>query len=184
MRLFVAISLPEEVRDRLANLANGLPGARWVTAENLHLTLRFIGEVDNSQAEDVDAALTGLRSERLQIQIDGLGHFGEGKKIRALWAGLVPNPDLNRLQSKIEQALQRAGLPAETRKYKPHVTLARFKSSPGAKLQEYMAAHGGFRSAPIDVDAFELYSSFRAHSGAIYRAEATYPLERSALDMG
>ena len=177
MRLFVAIDLPEPLRQSLARLANGLPGARWVPTENLHLSLRFVGEVDGSQAADVDAALAAVRSEGFTLCLEGLGHFGDGRNLRALWLGVAPNPSLIRLHDKVEQALQHAGLAAETRKFKPHVTLARFKSNPGGKLGAYLSSRAMIRLEPFEVKKFTLFSSFLARAGAIYRPEAVYRLE-------
>ncbi len=178
MRLFIAITLPDSERERLAALANGLPGARWIDQDNLHLTLRFLGELDGGDAADVDAALSQVRMPGFVLGLEGISHFGEGRKLRALWAGVKPNPALMRLQAKVEQAVIRAGQPPEKRKFKPHVTLARFKANPGGgKLQAYLAEHALFRGAPFTVDSFTLYSSFLSSSGAIYRPEATYPLE-------
>jgi 2'-5' RNA ligase len=178
MRLFIAITLPDSERGRLAALANGLPGARWISQDNLHMTLRFLGELDGGEASDVDAALAQISVPGFTLGLEGISHFGEGRKLRALWAGVRANPALMRLQAKIEQAVIRAGLPPEKRKFKPHVTLARFKSNPGgAKLQAYLTEHALFRGEPFEVDHFTLYSSFLSSSGAIYRPEATYPLE-------
>ena len=180
MRLFVALSLPEDVQQRLSGLANGLPGARWVKPENLHLTLRFLGEVDNLAAADVDDALAKIRSPGFDLSLNGIGHFGEGRKLRALWVGVDAIDELMRLQEKIEQALIRLGLPPEPRKFKPHITLARFKSNPGTRLQAYLADHNLVRAGPIAIASFELYSSFASADGPIYRVEASYPLEPAA----
>jgi 2'-5' RNA ligase len=177
MRLFVAVSLPEEVCATLAVLANGLPGARWVDSGNLHLTLRFLGDLDAGDAADVDAALSRIRAPAFDMSIAGLGHFGEGRKLRALWVGVAANPALVRLHERIEQALVRAGLPPEGRKFKPHITLARFKSNPGARLLSYLAEHNLVRAGPFPVDDFKLYSSFLSAQGAIHLVEASYPLE-------
>lgn len=176
MRLFVAIPLPDDLRSRLAGLSAGLPGARWVAPENLHLTLRFIGEVGGHEADDIDAALSGIRCQSFALSLAGVGQFGDRRNLRSLWVGVEANEVLSRLQAKIEQALQRAGQPPEKRKFKPHVTLARFKSHPGARLESYLADHGLFRAAPFDVTSFTLYSSYLAQEGAIYSPEAVYPL--------
>ena len=180
MRLFVALPLPEDLRLRLQGLQQGLSAARWVKPENLHLTLRFIGEVDGGQAHDIDGALLRVRAEPFTLALRGVGHFGEGRKLRALWAGIAPEPRLGHLQGKIERAVQEAGLAPEGRKFKPHVTLARFNGdangAAGAPLKAYMAANLGFAAAPFAVDRFLLVSSFRAREGAIYRPEAEYPL--------
>lgn len=181
MRLFIALSLPDEVRERLSQLGNGLPGARWVAPESLHLTLRFVGELEGPQAHDLDDMLSTIDLPEFELALRGLGTFDEGRRLRSLWVGVEPNEALQRLQSKVENAVQRAGLPAERRKFKPHVTLARFKETPpGQKLQHYLAAHGLFRCGPFPVEEFVLYSSFLAHTGALYQAEAVYPLERVA----
>ncbi|GAB4394041.1 MAG: RNA 2',3'-cyclic phosphodiesterase [Kiloniellaceae bacterium] len=177
MRLFVALSLPDDLRDRLSGLSCGLPGARWVAPENLHLTLRFIGEVDGDEAEDIDAALSGVRCARFPLTLAGVGEFGDDRRLRSVWVGVEANETLERLQSKVEQAVQRAGQPPEKRKFKPHVTLARFKSHPGSRLQDYFTQRSMFRAQPFEVTAFTLYSSYLSHEGAIYSPEAVYPLE-------
>lgn len=176
MRLFVALALPEPLRQQLSGLCNGLPGARWVAPENLHLTLRFIGEVEGHDAEDIDAALSGIHFPRFPLSLAGVGDFGDERRLRSVWVGVEPNEMLDRLQGKVEQAVQRAGQPPEKRKFKPHVTLARFKSHPGAKLESYFAERSLFRAAPFEVSAFTLFSSYLAHEGAIYSPEAIYPL--------
>ncbi len=178
MRLFVAIALPDEQRARLATLANSLPGARWVAEENLHLTLRFLGELNSNEAGDVDATLAGTRMPDFEVRLEGISHFGEGRKLRSLWAGVQDNPALGRLRGKVELAVMRAGLPPEKRKFKPHVTLARFKSNPGVKMQNFLAEYALFRAKPFKVESFTLYSSFLSANGAIYRPEAEYPLAR------
>ena len=176
MRLFVALALPADLRSRLCALSSGLPGARWVDAENLHLTLRFIGEVDGHGAEDVDAALSGVQGKRFSVTISGVGQFGDERRLRALWAGVEANEPLERLQAKIETALQRAGLEPEKRKFKPHVTLARFKANPGERLKDYIVQRALFRAEPFEVREFTLFSSYLSRERAIYAPEAVYPL--------
>ncbi len=180
MRLFLAIALPEALRAQLAKLGRGLPGVRWLAPENLHLTLRFIGEVDRSLAEELDAALGQVRAAGFSLTLAGVGCFGAGEKIRSIWAGVEPSPDLLDLQAKIESALRGAGLPPEGRKFKPHVTLARLKRHPGANLQDFLAQHALYRGASFRVDAFVRFSSFLIQAGAIYAPEAVYPLRRES----
>jgi 2'-5' RNA ligase len=141
IRLFVAIDLPEAVCDRLAALCAGVPGARWVDPVNFHLTLRFIGEVDNRTADDIDAALAAVRVPRFDLWLRDVGIFGRGRGVRALWAGVDPSEDLTRLQGKVENAAYSAGLPRETRKFSPHVTLARLRGVSASRLQGFVAAH-------------------------------------------
>jgi 2'-5' RNA ligase len=176
MRLFIALKLPEDVRRRLTVLCNGLPGAKWVAPDNLHLTLRFLGELDRGQAADLDGALSALRVPGFHFELTGVGHYGSGRNVRVLWAGVAPNPAVLRLHHKIETAVMAIGLASDKHKFRPHVTLARFTSNPGAKLQDYLAHHALFRAGPIAAEHFTLYSSFLSASGAIHQVEAEYPL--------
>ncbi len=175
IRLFTAIAIPESVRVRLTLMQGGVPGARWSPPENLHLTLRFIGDVDEGVANDVDETLSGVRSPAFDLTLKGAGEFG-GRDVRALWVGVAANAALSHLVAKIESALQRMGLPAETRKYTPHVTLARFKDTPAAKVRAFLAQHAPFDSGAFPVRSFSLYSSFPTSKGSLYRAERSYVL--------
>lgn len=175
IRLFAAISIPEPLRTRLSFLQGGVPGAHWSPPENLHLTLRFIGEVDHATARDIDGVLTGLRAPSFDITLKGAGEFG-GKEPRALWAGVKTNPALAHLAAKIERALQRMGLPADTRKYTPHVTLARLHEAPIAKVRDFLLSQEAFESEPFRVQWFGLYSSHPSSRGSAYVPESQYPL--------
>ncbi len=177
IRLFVAVPLPEDARARLAGLCAGVRGAKWVAPENLHLTLRFIGEVDEETAADIDAALSKVRAPAFEVTLEGVGHFGSRKRARALWAGVADNSRLGHLHDKVEAALVRARLEPEGRKFSPHVTLARFKNTSARRVTAFVAQHGLFRAGPFPVGAFTLYSSFLSKGGAIYAPEAAYPLE-------
>ncbi len=176
IRLFVGIELPEFTRERLASLCNGVPGARWVAPEAMHLTLRFIGEVEYGTAEDIDDALMRLRSPRFDLTLDGVGFFGKPSAARMLWAGVRKCEKLARLQAKVETALQMAGLEPEERKFSPHVTLARLNGAPFLRLQRFVADNAHFLAGPIPVDRFVLFSSIRSGDGPVYVAEADYPL--------
>ena len=176
MRLFVALALPDEVTSSLALIQSGVPGARWSNRDQLHLTLRFIGEVDGHVATAVDDALSAVRAPRFRLTIRSVGQFG-GRSPGAIWAGVEQSPKLAHLQRKIESALQRAGLRAESRKFTPHITLARLKGAPSAKVISYLADHALFSAPPIDVRGFILYSSVTTPSGSLYRAEKAYPLD-------
>jgi len=176
IRLFVALALPETAQMRLASLDGGVPGARWVKPQHRHLTLRFIGEVDRGIADDLDIALGGIEAPSFELTLSGIGHFGKPDAARTLWAGVEPNGALDYLQSKVEAAAMRAGLPAEQRRFSPHVTLARLRHAPGNRVEQFVADHAGFRAPPITIDRFTLFSSFLSASGAIYTPEAEYPL--------
>lgn len=175
MRLFVALALPDDVAESLLLMEAGIPGARWQRREQLHLTLRFIGEVDGRLAGDIDDALTALRTPGFALELHGVDTFG-GRDPRQIWAGVRSNPALSHLQKKIESALQRIGLPPEPRKFTPHVSLAKLKASPREKIMAYLSAHALYSSAPFDIDAFGLYSSTLTPNGSLYRCERRYPL--------
>jgi 2'-5' RNA ligase len=175
IRLFAALEIPETVRTRLALLQGGVPGARWASGEQMHLTLRFIGEVDDNVGHDIDDALALIRAPSFTLELAGVGEFG-GKNPRALWAGVRPCDALVHLQKKIETALQRIGLPAEERKFSPHVTLARLREPGLDQLGHFLAAHAQFRAAPLPVEHFSLIASFPTKAGSVYEDQADYPL--------
>ena len=176
IRLFVALELPETVRDGLARLQGGVPGARWMTEDQMHLTLRFIGEVSENVAHDIDDTLVGLSAPAFTLELAGTGEFG-AKIPRALWAGVKPNEALMHLQKKVETALLRLGLEPEPRKFSPHVTLARLRNSPREKAIEFLSHHGLFSSGPFSIDHFVLFSSHQGSGGSVYHAERVYPLK-------
>jgi 2'-5' RNA ligase len=167
MRLFVAIPMPDAVAEGLLRLLGGVPGARWQSREQLHLTLRFIGEVDGREAAGAAEALAAVAVPKLTLELKDVGEFG-GNKPRALWAGVAPNEELMHLQRKIETALQRMGLAPEPRKYTPHVTLARLKGTPRGAVMDFLVDHALYRSAPFAVDGFTLYESRLTSDGSLY----------------
>ena len=175
LRLFVGIEFPPELKLHLSMFETTLPGAKWVDAGNFHLTLRFIGEVDEGVAADIDEVLARVKARRFTLQLAGTGVFGGGKP-RALWVGVERHPDLVALRDRIEQALIRIGLEPEQRKFAPHVTLARLRDAPPGQLGEFLAAHAQFRAAPLRVDRFSLIASFPTKAGSIYEDQADYPL--------
>ena len=172
LRLFVGIALPPEIKLRLSLIAAGVPGARWVDPGNYHVTLRFIGDVDEGMAGDIDAALAQIRAATFDLALSGVGQFGD----RMLWAGIEKNPALQHLRDKVESALVRLGLEPETRRYAPHVTLARLKGASAARLQAYIQEHALFRAEPFKVDRFSLIASYLTKSGAIYEDQVDYAL--------
>jgi 2'-5' RNA ligase len=175
IRLFVALALPDAVAEGLAVLQAGVPGARWSTRDQLHLTLRFIGEVDGRDAAAIDDALISIDAPRFELALKGVGEFG-GKNPHALWAAVRDPKPVKFLSRKIETALQRIGLPAEVRKFLPHVTLARLRASPRGRVMDFLTDHALFASPPFDVGAFILYSSVLTSDGSIYTAERAYRL--------
>lgn len=176
MRLFVALALPDQVAEGLLLLQGGVPGARWSEREQLHLTLRFIGEVDGRDAAAIDDALATIHAPRFALELKGVGEFG-GRNPRALWAGIRDDSAVLHLQRKVESALQRIGLPAEERKFAPHITLARLRAAPRDRVITFLATHALYSSIPFEVSDFILYSSQMTPNGSIYTPERSYALE-------
>ena len=176
MRLFVALDLPWTLRETLAGLCGGLPGARWVAPETLHLTLRFIGETRLHIADEVDFALQALRGRRLELVLGGVGLFDCRGRARTLWVGIERNERLDHLQGKIETALQRIGLPPERRRFQPHVSLARVDAVPEPVLAGWVQRHNLLRTGPVAIERFTLFSSQPGPDHPVYTAEVEYEL--------
>ncbi len=176
MRLFVALSIPEAVAQSLMLLQGGVPGARWQSREQLHLTLRFIGEVDGRDARAIDDVLSAIAAPAFDLQLHGVGQFGN-KQPDALWAGARRNTALEHLQKKVDTAIRRVGQPLDAHKFTPHVTLARMRNPEPGKVIEWLTYHALYTSTEFTVGAFCLYSSVLTSDGSVYRIEQTYPLE-------
>ena len=178
-RLFVGVDLPALVREALHRLQFGVRSARWVAPENLHLTLRFIGDVDGRQAQDIHDALTALNARSFTIELRDAGCFGPGKRPRALWAGVAPSRELDELKLRVDGLLARAGVPPDSRKYSPHITLARLRNGAareiGARIAEISPAVAG----TFEVEELILFQSHKSTSGSYYSREAAYSLRRS-----
>jgi RNA 2',3'-cyclic 3'-phosphodiesterase len=177
MRLFAALALPDEVVDTLLILQAGVPGARWQKREQMHLTLRFIGEADGREARAIDDALATISVSAFELELKGVGSFG-GRIPRDLWAGVRSSEPLLHLQRKIESALQRIGLDADKHKFTPHVTLARLKGARNGQVADFLTDHALYQSPPFAVNTFILYSSKLTSDGSIYRAEKAYALAK------
>lgn len=175
-RLFVAIDLPTEVRDQVSGVCRDLPGARWVPADQLHLTLRFIGEVDDAGFRGIREALAAVKGERFATAVRGIGHFPPGRHPRVLWVGLSGSDALFSLQERIERAVVAAGIPAEGRRFPPHITLARLKDPLVERVEAFEAQFRDIASKPFPVSEFHLYSSMLSNKGAVHRREVSYPL--------
>ncbi|MFL6733878.1 MAG: RNA 2',3'-cyclic phosphodiesterase [Sphingomicrobium sp.] len=174
-RLFVAIRPPEPVRDRLIDAMDDSPLLRWVPDDNLHITLRFIGEVEGPLAEDIAAALDQIRFPAFDLRISGVGQFAQ-RNGGALWAGLEPREPLAGLAAKVERACVTAGLEPEHRAFHPHLTLARWNRSSSAAVQSLLERNRALASDAFKVDAFTLFQSHLSRHGAHYEAVADYDL--------
>ena len=175
MRLFVALPIPDSVAGGLLMMQGGVPGARWQTREQLHVTLRFIGEVDGREASDLDEVLSGIDAPAFELQLHGVGQFGS-KQPHSLWAGLRPNDLLDHLQRKVDAAIRRIGQPQDAHKFTPHVTLGRLRHPDLDKVREWLVEHALATSPEFAVARFCLYSSKLTSDGSVYRIEQEYSL--------
>jgi len=157
-------------------LRSGLSGARWIDPENYHLTLRFIGDVDGATARDFTNALGAIDVPPFELRLNGLGSFG-GNKPRAIFADLGPSAALETLQRAHERAAREAGLPPESRNFKPHVTLARLRGARADAVAAYLERQGGVEAESFTVNRFVVYSSRNSVGGGPYVIEAAYDLE-------
>ncbi|KRA57471.1 2'-5' RNA ligase [Caulobacter sp. Root656] len=176
IRLFTAVAIPAEVGEHLLPRQHGIEGARWRPREAFHVTLKFIGDVQETTAADLDEELRGIQVPAFDLELQGVGHFGEGVEIHAVWAGLAENRDLRHLAKANESAARRTGLKPETRVYTPHVTLAYLKRPAVPEVAAWIQANNLLHSPPFRIDRFGLYSSWRTSEGSAYRLEADYPL--------
>jgi RNA 2',3'-cyclic 3'-phosphodiesterase len=174
-RLFTGLEIPAQTGLMLSMLRGGLRGARWIDPENYHLTLRFIGDIDDRTADEVADALDRIRRRPIEIRLSGLGSFGNGKP-HAVWARVEPTPELADLQAEQERILQRIGLPCERRKYTPHVTIARCRTSSNEDVARWLAERGDFQAPPFVAARFVLFSAKASVGGGPYLVEEAYPL--------
>ena len=175
-RLFVAIRPPRFVREQLLGVMGGVRAARWQDDDQLHLTLRFIGEVDRHTADDIHAALAAIHHPSFQISLNGIGSFERRGRAETLWAGVVPHEPVKTLHNKVDQALVRAGIAPDQRAYLPHITLARLNRASGP-IAGLLEESGGVVSPPITVDSFGLYESQLTPDGAVYSFVERYRLD-------
>ncbi|MDT9598311.1 RNA 2',3'-cyclic phosphodiesterase [Sphingosinicella rhizophila] len=174
-RLFVAIRPPRPVREILLDLMGGVRGARWPTDEQLHLTLRFIGEVDRHIAEDIHAALGSIHQPSFEIALNGIGSFDRRGEAVTLWAGVTPHEPLKALHKKVDQACLKAGVAPDRRAYLPHITIARLGRAAGP-VQGLMESAGAVASPAFPVDSFCLFESELTPNGPIYSILERYKL--------
>jgi 2'-5' RNA ligase len=174
-RLFTALEVPRDAALSLSLLRGGLPGARWIDVENYHITLRFIGDVEGHVADEVANALDRVRRPAFDLRLSGVGAFGS-KKPHSVWAGVEPSPEILALQAEIERICQRLGLPADPRKFTPHVTLARLRNTSPIDVAHYLSARGNFATPAFRVGRFVLMSSRDSVGGGPYVVEEVWPL--------
>jgi 2'-5' RNA ligase len=179
-RLFTALEIPPEVAVSLSMLRGGLPGARWIDPENYHLSLRFIGDVDDTLAHEIASLLDQINRPTFELRFDRLDSFG-GRRPRAVIAAAAPIAPLIELQAELERLMQRMGLEPEGRKFTPHVTLARLRDSSSRQVANYLSTRAAMFVAPFLVTRFVLLSSRPAVGGGPFLTEAVYPLNERNL---
>jgi 2'-5' RNA ligase len=177
-RLFVAVDLPETVKKSIKDICSGLPDAKWVDIQQLHLTLRFIGEVDERLYNAIKTCLAEISESPFSLTLQGVGCFPPKRPPRVLWVGIESNETLLGLAEKTERVLvEKTGVEPEKRKFSPHITIARFREPSPAKVADYLSRNSSFRTETFRVDAFHLYSSTITSTGAQHRREASYVLK-------
>ena len=179
IRLFTAIEIPEDIREELSHLKSSIENARWLSPKNYHLTLTFIGDIDETQVERIDTSLLKLSEPNFSLEITETGFFGHKKDPRILWAGIKHNESLNHLKNKVDVALDHAKIDFEHRHYTPHITLARMKNANPAEIGSFMEEYNLFHSRKIEVNRFALYQSHLTNHGSQYEVIKTYPLSPS-----
>jgi 2'-5' RNA ligase len=174
-RLFTALEIPASLRTRLSLLRAPLSGAKWVEPENMHITLRFAGDIDGRMADDFADQLAEVSSAPFPVSITGAGAFG-GRDPRVLWAGVNTSPQLDALYRANERAARAVGLDVDPRAFKPHVTLARMRGVRQSAVARFLEAFGDLRLEPFTVTRFVLLSARPGSGGPPYGIEAEYPL--------
>lgn len=175
-RLFTGLEIPEDVAFDLFLMQGGISGARWIDRDSYHVTLRFIGDIDDGLAREIGYELDAVEAKPFRLQLAGCGVFG-GNKPHALFAAVEENAELRRLQAIHERICQLLGLPPESRKFAPHVTLARLKDADLRSLHAFLASHSLYRSRPFEVARFVLFSSRPSRGGGPYAVEQSYKLQ-------
>lgn len=180
-RLFIALRPPRAIRERLLALGGGVPGARWQADEQLHLTLRFVGEIDPRQADDLAAALASLYAPVPTVRLAGTGGFAKRGSTEALWAGVAPHDALTALHRKVDAACVRVGLPPDRRAYLPHITLARLSRVAGRSpaIPRWLADTAGLSSEAFALPQLILYETHLGHDSASYEPVLRWPLAAS-----
>lgn len=179
-RLFVAIDIPERIKDDITATYVAMPGARWIDEAHLHLTLRFIGEIPGDVADRTASALRSVDGPSFQLAMKNVGFFPPRREPRILWAGIARIEELMRLQARVERCLTSAGIDPDSRKFHPHVTMARLNGTPPDKVAQFVTHHSLFATEQFSVSSFHLYESFLRKEGAHHERIASYELIKEA----
>lgn len=180
IRIFAAIAIPRAIANAHADITDDIDDINPLEPENWHVTLRFLGDMDEGAAEDVVAALETVRHAPFRMALRGVGFFGEAggrKGIHALWAGVGPEAPLHSLRGKVEAALAEIGIEREGRKFRPHCTVARARKLADVEAAKFLKRHDALQSRPFDVEAFHLYESRATKQGRVYIPVVRFPLQ-------
>lgn len=179
MRLFIALPIPKNMRAMLHRMGCSLPSAKPLPEEQVHLTLRFIGDVEGSTFLDIKEGLTSVHSPSLDLVIQGVGHFPPRGKPRVIWAGVQPVEPVIKLNRKVNSCLKSCGVAPDTRKFSPHITLARLKNTPVKRVTEFLVNNAFLNFPEFNIECFHLYSSRLSSKGAVHTLESTYALQNA-----
>ena len=180
MRLFIAVEIPDDLKKKLGSLRGGIPGARWVPPDQIHLTLAFLGEVEEAVAEQLKGELSRIKIPPFGLCFAGTGCFPDRRRPRVLWVGLNPEPRLNALAAKVHAAVLSCGIPQEERPFSPHITLARLKQPSIREVEAFFDQHRKLKFPPFPVQEFILYQSRLTSQGAEHIPLITFPLAPAA----
>ena len=176
-RLFIALDLPSKIKQQLLQLPRAYSGARWQTAAQMHITLVFIGDLDNSRKPQLLETLSEITAEPLNLALKGVDYFGSHRYPRVLFANVEKNPALEKLQKQLYKAVAAMDIELERKKYIPHVTLARLDRTPYGSVGQFLEAEALFKTDNFSAAQFHLYSSKQSRAGSEYRIEASFPLQ-------
>ncbi len=182
MRLFIAIEFPDEVKKALIRLRKDIPGARWVPVEQIHLTLAFLGEVDEPTTGRLTGELSQIRTPAFKLCFTGTGCFPDRRRPRVLWVGLEPEPRLNLLAAKIRTAVLNCGIPQEERPFSPHITLARLKLPSSRESGVFLDQQAKKILPPLSVQEFTLFQSRLTPQGAVHIPIRSFPLAAAEVN--
>jgi len=177
LRLFVAVDPPVTIKQHLLLLSRSIFGARWQNLEQIHITINFMGEVNNSQLPLIIGALASIKAEPIELNINGVDYFGSNRQPRTLYAKVVPNPELIKLSKQINDALSDIDIKIEKRKFKPHITLARLKQTSYQSVGQFIQQEALFKTESFWLDEFHLFSSKLKPEGAQYSIEGSFALD-------
>ena len=177
VHLFVALKLPQRAREPLVSLQYGLDNANWVLQENMHLTLRFIGQIRSESFNDILAVLRAVRAKPVPLKFSDVGHFSRGSSTRAVWVGLYPSNHLIELRKRIEKSLSSVGPIAAPQKYAPHATIAYLQGTKQKHILRWLTTNASFSTQTFMFSEFALYESYRGRKGPTYNILETFPFD-------